>query len=85
MKIFTSLIAAVVFFMTPSCKQDQKQINDEKAIRDIILQMTEGFNKHDAKASTQMYTSDADFVNVRGNKYTGAAEIQEKSLCALIL
>ena len=40
--------------------------------------MTDGFNKHDAVAATEMYTSDADFVNVRGDKYTGAAEIRQK-------
>ena len=64
--------------MAMGCEQDKKLVNDEQAIRNVILQMTEGFNKHDAKAATQMYTSDADFVNVRGDKYTGAVEIQQK-------
>ena len=64
--------------MAMGCKQNEKLVNDEQAIRNVILQMTEGFNKHDAKAATQMYTSDADFVNVRGDKYTGAVEIQQK-------
>ena len=40
--------------------------------------MTEGFNKHDASAATKMYTSDADFVTVRGDKYVGVAEIRQK-------
>ena len=78
MRIFILLIPVLLFFIFMGCDQDQKQEKDEQAIRDIILQMTEGFNKHDAKAATQMYTSDADFVNVRGDKYTGVAEIQEK-------
>ena len=68
----------MIFFILMSCKQDHNQEKDEQTIRDIILQMTEGFNKHDAKAATQMYTSNADFVNVRGDKYTGAEEIQQK-------
>ena len=72
------LASVMLFFILMSCNQDHDPGKDEQAIRDIILQMTEGFNKHDAKAATQMYTSNADFVNVRGDKYTGAEEIQQK-------
>ena len=78
MKIFIVFIPVMLFFVTIGCKQNQNHGNDEEAIRNVILQMTEGFNKHDAKVATQMYTSDADFVNVRGDKYTGAEEIQQK-------
>lgn len=48
---------------------------DEKAIKKVIVEMTEGFNKHDAKAATRMYTPDADLVTVRGEKYKGAVEM----------
>ena len=68
----------MLFSIAMGCKQNQNQREDEQAIRNVILQMTEGFNKHNAKAATEMYTSDADFVTVRGDKYTGAAEIQQK-------
>lgn len=70
----------MMLFVTTGCKQHQKQNKeqDEQAIRNVILQMTDGFNKHDADAATAMYTSVADFVNVRGDKYTGAAEIRQK-------
>ena len=78
MRIFIIVIPVVFFLLLTGCKQSTSKGKDEQAIRNIILQMTEGFNKHDAKAATQMYTSDADFVNVRGDKYTGAVEIQQK-------
>ena len=80
MRKLISLIPVIIFFVTTGCEQYQKQNQekDEQAIRNIILQMTDGFNKHDANAATEMYTSDADFVNVRGDKYTGAAEIRQK-------
>ena len=78
MKLFALLIPVMLFFLIIACKQNQNQGKDEEAIRKVILQMTEGFNKHDAEAATQMYTSNADFVNVRGDKYTGAEEIQQK-------
>ena len=78
MRIFLLLIPVTLIFLCMGCKRSHNRGKDEQAIRNIILQMTEGFNNHDAKAATQMYTSDADFVNVRGDKYTGAAEIQQK-------
>ena len=78
MGLLKMLASVMLFFILMSCNQDHDPGKDEQAIRDIILQMTEGFNKHDAKVATQMYTSDADFVNVRGDKYTGAVEIQQK-------
>jgi hypothetical protein len=84
MKIFILLIPVTFSFMTMGCKQNQNHGKDEEAIRNIILQMTEAFNQHDAKKATQMYTSNADFVNVRGDKYTGAEEIQQK-LAAIFL
>lgn len=56
--------------------------DDEEAIRRVIVEMTEGFNKHDARASTQMYTSDADLITVRGERYHGTTEF-EKGLASI--
>jgi len=53
--------------------------DDEAAIKNVIVQMTEGFNKHDAEASTRMYQPDADFVSVRGEMGLGR-EAAEKTL-----
>lgn len=80
MRNFIRLIPVMIFFVTLGCEErhKQNQQQDEQAIRNVILQMNDGFNKHDAGAATAMYTSDADFVNVRGDKYTGAAEIRQK-------
>lgn len=52
---------------------------DETAIQRVIVEMTEGFNKHDAVASTRMYKDDADFVSVRGEVGIGR-EAAEKGL-----
>ena len=51
------------------------------AINAVIVEMTEGLNKHDAVAASRMYTSDAEFTNVAGMTAKGAAEI-EKFLAA---
>lgn len=55
---------------------------DEEQIRKVIVQMTEGFNAHDAKASTSMYTADADLITVRGERFRGTAEF-EKGLASI--
>ena len=51
---------------------------DEDAIRKIIVEMTEASNKNDAKAVTRMYAEDVDFVTVRGERFTGAAEMGKR-------
>ena len=42
-----------------------------RAIKKVIVEMSEGFNKHDAAAATRMYWPDADFVSVRGEMGIG--------------
>src|SRR4051794_12903174 len=55
---------------------------DEEAIRKVIVATTEGFNQHDAKAATRMYTPDADLVTWRGEWFKGREKI-EKELAAI--
>ena len=50
---------------------------DEQAIGALIVEMTEGFNRHNSKAATRMYSSDADLVTVRGEAFKGRAGIRE--------
>jgi uncharacterized protein (TIGR02246 family) len=56
---------------------------DEAAIRKVIVEMTEGFNNHDGKAASRMYSPDARFVSVRGDVMNGQAGI-EKGLSAIL-
>jgi uncharacterized protein (TIGR02246 family) len=51
---------------------------DEEAIRKIIADMTDASTRHDAKAAARWYAADADFVTARGERFTGAAEIEER-------
>ena len=57
--------------------------SDEDAIRKVIVQMTDGFNARDAKASTSMYTADADLITVRGERFRGTTEF-EKGLASIL-
>ena len=48
---------------------------DEEAIRRVIVDMTDAFNRHEPDAS--LFTNDADFVNVNGTWLRGAADIEQ--------
>jgi len=49
---------------------------DEAAIRNVITQMTENFNRHDAKAMASIFTVDGDLVNVYGTQLKGQSIIE---------
>jgi uncharacterized protein (TIGR02246 family) len=68
---------------TTGMAQSPGSRDDEEAIRAVIVEMTEAFNRHDARAATRMYTSDADLVTVRGERFKGTAEY-EKGLAAIL-
>ena len=55
---------------------------DEQAIRSLMAQTTEAFNKHDAKLWAAVCTPDARLVTVRGESMNGAAAI-EKGLASI--
>jgi uncharacterized protein (TIGR02246 family) len=48
---------------------------DEEAIKRVIMDMTDAFNRHEPDAS--LFTNDADFVNVNGTWLRGAADIEQ--------
>lgn len=79
------LICAILSadLMTVADAQVQGSSEDETAIRTVIADMTDGFNKHDAVASSRMYTPDADFTNVAGIQAEGSAAIEQFSPLAL--
>jgi uncharacterized protein (TIGR02246 family) len=62
------------------CEKSEAEMSraDEEEIRKIIADMTDASSKQDAKAATQMYAADADFVTGRGERFTGAAEIEQR-------
>jgi uncharacterized protein (TIGR02246 family) len=69
----------IVGMATVCSAQSPGSRDDEDAINKVIVEMTEGFNNHDAEASTRMYKVDADFVSVRGEVGVGR-EAAEKGL-----
>jgi uncharacterized protein (TIGR02246 family) len=76
--LLMSIAAAVIAgpLITGSAQSIDRR-EDEESIKKVITEMTDGFNKHDARAATRMYMPDADFVSVRGESAKGD-EVEEK-------
>ena len=65
------LIGWALFLCWPVTVNAQSSSTDEVEIRRLVSEMTDGFNRHDAAGYMRLYTADADFVSVRGEKAKG--------------
>jgi uncharacterized protein (TIGR02246 family) len=61
--------------MLPSAQAMYGQIADE-AIRALVKDQTEAWNRNDAKGWTKNFLDDANFINVRGDLVKGRAAIE---------
>jgi uncharacterized protein (TIGR02246 family) len=50
---------------------------DEKAIKQVLTDFVNAWNRHDAKAFSMVFAEDADFTNVRGMSAHGRTEIEK--------
>ena len=51
-------------------------VAEEEAIRNVIEEMTDAFNLHDATRCSQFFMADGDLATVRGEWFHGASEIK---------
>ncbi|MBT2622655.1 SgcJ/EcaC family oxidoreductase [Chryseobacterium sp. ISL-6] len=54
----------------------QTNTNDEAEIKQVLADFTTTWNKHDAKAFSNIFTNDADLTNVHGQSFHGKSEIE---------
>jgi uncharacterized protein (TIGR02246 family) len=78
--IATAILATVLFGLlgcsrNSETEQAKVRAADEEAIRRVITESVESFNRHEPPAPDS-FTQDADFVNVYGMWRRGPAEIQ---------
>src|SRR5262245_63834364 len=73
--------AAIGYAVNVGAQRDTRS-EDEETIKRVIIEMTNGFNSHDARAASSMYTSDAKLTTVRGEVMNGRSEI-EKGLASI--
>ena len=58
--------AAALSYLAAVAAEPVGKAVDENEIRQIITEMTEGFNRHDGRAANRMYLPNATLVTVRG-------------------
>lgn len=74
-------IIVLGYVATVEAQRTLEQANED-AIKQVIVEMTTGFNSHDGRAASLMYAPDAKLVTVRGEVMNGRAEI-EKGLSSI--
>jgi uncharacterized protein (TIGR02246 family) len=57
--------------------KDAVTARDEERIKKVLTDFTDAWNKHDAKAFSNVFAEDADFTNVGGNSKHGRNEIEK--------
>jgi|SRR5664279_3215728 len=56
---------------------DSVNTKDEELIKKVLTDFTDAWNKHDAKAFSNVFSEDADFTNVRGTSAHGRSEVEK--------
>ena len=57
--------------------KDMVNAKDEELIKKALTDFTDAWNKHDAKAFSNVFSEDADFTNVRGASAHGRTEVEK--------
>jgi uncharacterized protein (TIGR02246 family) len=74
------LVSAIILFAVVIAEPLRSfgQSREEKEIRAVEMGLQEAWNHHDMKAWANLFTEDADFVNVAGWWWKGRGEIEKK-------
>jgi uncharacterized protein (TIGR02246 family) len=52
-------------------------MQDEQAVRTIVSDFRDAWNRHDAKAMAALHTDDVNFVNIFGQWWKGRQEVED--------
>ena len=74
---FIALILLVASSDSEGQATDSVNSKDEKLIKKVLTEFTDAWNKHDAKAFSNVFSEDADFTNVRGTGAHGRSEVEK--------
>jgi uncharacterized protein (TIGR02246 family) len=76
--LFVVLISLSAFSQTGRNKSTPlNREQDEKAIKQVLIDFVEAWNRHDAKAFSMVFAEDADLTNVRGMSAHGRTEVEK--------
>jgi uncharacterized protein (TIGR02246 family) len=70
----------IVFFLlvpiAAALAWGQNKEANSAAIKQVVANFSEAFNRHDAQASAMLFAENADFTNMRGASHHGRTEIE---------
>ena len=79
------VIAILMLMISPFSSgqsKDSSIAKDEELIKKVLTDFTDAWNKHDAKAFSNVFTEDADFTNVAGRGASGTRRNRKVSCAA---
>ena len=74
---FLALVLLMVSSNSKGQATDSVNTKDEELIKKVLTAFTDAWNKHDAKAFSNVFSEDADFTNVRGVSAHGRSEVEK--------
>jgi uncharacterized protein (TIGR02246 family) len=69
------LVLPVALLFASAIASPAKKTSDEPGIRAAVVAFQEAWNHHDMKAMANVFTEDADLINVVGTRWQGRADI----------
>ena len=77
-KQFLTVLLLILLVSAPKAALSGLHDQDEAEIRGVETRQQEAWNRHDAKAYADLFSEDADLVNIVGWRWKGRAEIERK-------
>ena len=74
---FIALLSLMVLSDSKGQTTDSVNTKYEELIKKVLTDFTDAWNKHDAKAFSNVFSEDADFTNVRGTSAHGRSEVEK--------
>jgi len=71
------LLSLMISSNSDGQKNNTTRTKDEKRINKVLTDFIDAWNKHDAKAFSNVFSEDADFTNVGGKGASGRSEIEK--------
>ena len=69
------LVVPVAVLFASAATSSAEKVSDKPGIRDAVIAFQEAWNHHDMKAIGNVFTEDADLINVVGTRWQGRANI----------
>jgi uncharacterized protein (TIGR02246 family) len=84
MRCVTAFVLFSISLSAGAAGPHDARAEDEAAIRDIEARQAQAWNRHDAAEYSDLFTDDADIVNVLGWWWRGRAEFESKLSAAFV-